>query len=83
MSRSTKYHAELFFKSDRFVRFTAIDLDLLMKRFAKEVDAEVDRRREAREYTYVEPTLIVEVCDSWAEFDQYEHHDGRAGAKKR
>lgn len=81
MSRRTKYHAELDFGHGRHVRFTAVDLELLLKRFTKEVTDEQERRREAREYTYVEPNLIVEVCDSWSEFDQYEHSCGQAGRK--
>lgn len=82
MARS-KYHAELDFGHGRAVRFTSVDLELLMARFAKEVAAEQERRREAREYTYVVPNLIVEVCDSWAEFDQYEHARGEALKKRR
>jgi len=74
MSRNLKYHAELNFGySHKPIRFTAVDLELLMKRFNKEVTAEQERRSEAREYTYVEPNLKVEVCTSWSQFDQYEH----------
>ena len=82
MSRSLKYHAELNFGHGRHVRFTSLYLDLLMKRFVAEVEKESARRTEAKEYTYVEPNLTVEVCESWSKFDQYEHADGSAGRKQ-
>ena len=78
MSRRTKYHAHLDFGYDNpQVRFTAVDLERLMARFMTEVLAEQRRRTAIKAYTYVEPSLIVEVCDSWSEFDQCEHADGK------
>lgn len=71
--RSLRYHAEIRFSHKNRVRFTAVDLELLMKRFNMEVEKEQQRRTEAREYTYVEPNLVVEVCSSWSSFDSYEH----------
>ena len=71
--RNLRYHAEIRFSYTNRVRFTAVDLELLMKRFNAEVEKEVRRRRDAREYTYVEPNLVVEVCSSWSSFDSYEH----------
>ena len=71
--RSLRYHAEIRFSHTNRVRFTAVDLELLMKRFNAEVEKEQQRRRDAREYTYVEPNLVVEVCSSWSSFDSYEH----------
>jgi hypothetical protein len=79
MSRSLKYHAELDFGHGRCVRFTSLYLDNLLKRFGEEVALEEKRKKEAREYTYTTPNLIVEVCSSWRDFDQYEHADGRSG----
>lgn len=67
-----KYHAELRFGYSNRIRFTAVDLERLMARFQKEVEAEQTRSREAKEYTYVVPDLRVEVCSSWAEFASYE-----------
>lgn len=70
-----KYHAELRFGYGRApIRFTAVNLDRLLLRFSNEVVAEQARSREAREYAWIEPNLIVEVCSSWSEFDKYEHH---------
>lgn len=43
------------------IQFTAVELSGLMKRFNKEVDKEVERRREAQSYTFVEPNLTVQV----------------------
>jgi hypothetical protein len=69
-----KFHAELRFHARReVVRFTATTLELLMVRFAAEVDKEHQRRNEAREYTIIIPNLTTEWCRSWAEFNQYEH----------
>jgi hypothetical protein len=69
-----KYHAELDFGYGRKpIRFTAVDLDRLMSRFTAEVRAEDLRRTAARDYTWIEPNLRVEVCSSWAQFDQFEH----------
>lgn len=78
MSHRTKYHAHLDFGyNNPQVRFTAVDLERLMTRFTLEVLREQQRRTAAHEYTYVEPSLIVEVCDSWSEFDRHEHCDGK------
>lgn len=72
-----KYHAVLDFGYNHEpIRFTAVDLEHLMKRFQTEVDKEVARRKELREYTWVEPNLTVEVCSSWAEFKQFDHVRG-------
>jgi uncharacterized protein YbbC (DUF1343 family) len=67
-----KYHAELKFSYKEKVRFTAETLERLMARFNKEVKDYDDRRRAARDYTYVIPNLRVEVCSSWSEFKQFE-----------
>lgn len=57
-----KYHAVLDFDHGIApVKFTAVDLPSLMTRFSKEVTREVNRRNEAREYTFVKPNLTVEV----------------------
>lgn len=70
-----KYHAELRFGYGRApVRFTAVDLERLLARFTAEVLAEQTRSRQACEYAWIEPNLILEVCSSWNEFDKYEHH---------
>lgn len=70
-----KYHAELRFGYGREpIRFTAVDLERLLLRFTNEVVGEQARRKEARDYTWIEPNLIVEVCSSWSEFSRYEHH---------
>lgn len=68
-----KYHAEIKFHWGQVVRFTAVDLEHLMKRFNAEVEKEQQRLRDEKQYTYVVPRLFVEVCSSWAEFEQYEH----------
>ena len=69
-----KYHAEIRFGYGQPpVRFTAVDLERLMARFVKEVKAEEIRRKEERSYSYIEPNLVVEICESWAEFARYEH----------
>ncbi len=61
MSRP-KYHAILDFGyGSKPLKFTAVDLEALMKRFNKEVTAESDRMKAAHEYTFVEPNLTVEV----------------------
>lgn len=57
-----KYHATLNFGyGSKPIKFTAVDLHALMKRFNKEVWREDVRKNEAREYTFVEPNLTVEV----------------------
>lgn len=57
-----KYHAVLDFGYQQPpVKFTAASLKLLVKRFNTEIEKEVERRKEAREYTWIEPNLTVEV----------------------
>jgi hypothetical protein len=74
-----KYHAELNFVhtggagSPEKIRFTAVDLERLMHRFTTEVAKREEENRQAQHYVYIKPNLTVEVCASWAEFDQYEH----------
>lgn len=71
---SDKFHAEVKFHARKeVVRYTAVDLERLMARFAMEVGKEQLRRRESREYTVVIPNLTSEWCRSWSEFEQYEH----------
>lgn len=60
--KGLKYHAVLDFGYGiKPIKFTAQDLETLMKRFNKEVSNEAERRKELREYTFVEPNLAVEV----------------------
>lgn len=57
-----KYYASLDFGYGREpLKFTAVDLEYLMKRFHSEVFKERDRRNAIREYTFVEPNLTVTV----------------------
>lgn len=57
-----KYHATLELGWPyKPIKFTAVDLEALMKRFNKEVAAERARRNEARDYTFIVPNLTVEV----------------------
>lgn len=69
-----RFHAQISFHARReVIRFTTVDFDKLIARFNTEVQNELQRRRDAREYTVVIPNLTTEWCRSWSEFDQYEH----------
>lgn len=57
-----KYYATLDFGGgNNPIKFTAVDLEHLMKRFNKEVENKQKEVIERREYYYVTPNLTVEV----------------------